>query len=185
PYLTQLTWRGGDLVTAATSAPVKPTLRSQAARGGASDGHGARRSFAARLTWTPPANIASALQPALCRVWAAEQLASRVPHAVQRDVQCVVAELANNAVLHGGGLLGVQLYVGAGGDVTVMTDDRRVGVEPVARPVADVAETGRGLRLVAALTVEFASRTCTSIDGDFKRVWAVVPATPRVPHEKA
>ncbi|MDQ1726786.1 MAG: Histidine kinaselike ATPase domain [Frankiaceae bacterium] len=172
----------------ATSAPVKPTLRSEAARGGASHGHGARRSFAARLTRSPPVNVASALQPALCRVWAAEQLASRVPHAVQRDVQCVVAELANNAVLHGGGLLGVQLYVGAGGDVTVMTDDRRVGVEPVARPFADGAdgsETGRGLRLVAALTVEFASRTCTSIDGHFKRVWAVVPATPRVPHEKA
>jgi serine phosphatase RsbU (regulator of sigma subunit) len=84
------------------------------------------------------------------------------------DVAAVVIELVTNAILHGGGVAGVDvLRTGAG--VRVEVRDRSRVPPVVARPSED-ALTGRGLRLVMSMATRWGAATVA----DGKIVWAEI-----------
>lgn len=74
------------------------------------------------------------------------------------SVEVAVAELCTNAVRHGGGLAGLELVLGASREfappmLRVMVSDRDPDHTPELTADNDVlTESGRGLRLVAALS---------------------------------
>ena len=82
------------------------------------------------------------------------------------DATLVVTELVTNAVLHGGGLTTVEVTQIAEGVRLAVGDPSRVA--PVFGLASPEAMTGRGLRLVAALSVRWGAEP----NGNGKKVWA-------------
>ena len=88
------------------------------------------------------------------------------------DAELVTAELVTNAMLHGGGFIGVSV-VPADRGVRIEVADRSP-IPPVLGRASDDAMTGRGLRLVASLS----ARWGTTPAGGGKIVWAEVTGEP-------
>ncbi|WP_018654080.1 ATP-binding protein [Actinomadura flavalba] len=83
-----------------------------------------------------------------------------------------VSELAGNAVRHGGGLAAVRVYPAAAG-LVVEVCDGAAGVLPVLGRLDDVlAESGRGLAMLAAVAVDLGWSSGVSE----KSVWVVLDA---------
>lgn len=117
-----------------------------------------------------PASVARA------RAFAASVLADwSVPH-VADTVVLLVSELATNAVLHARSAYDVVLE--ARGDVVrvAVLDDSPVPA--AARRFGLVATTGRGLGLVASLSVAWGRCEGDELGGHAKGVWCDVPVDP-------
>jgi hypothetical protein len=91
------------------------------------------------------------------------------------DAVLVASELATNAVLHAGGIVAVRVVPVPQGARIEVHDGTRV--PPLMTGASTEAMTGRGLRLVAALSARWAAEP---IDGG-KSVWAELSETPRRP----
>ncbi|MFJ4844367.1 MULTISPECIES: ATP-binding protein [unclassified Streptomyces] len=90
------------------------------------------------------------------------------------SVVLVVSELATNAVRHSPLLereFEVAVTIEADGSCTVEVSDGAAHVRPVPREAADGDESGRGLRLVEALSRNWGVR---ERGRDGKTVWAVL-----------
>jgi PAS domain-containing protein len=106
----------------------------------------------------------------------ARRLARQAAEAVDADLadsaELVASELLTNALLHGGGW--ARLAVDAtpqGVRVTVADKERRA---PVVAVASDASMTGRGLRLVSALSAEWG----VTLRPDGKAVWAELAPGP-------
>jgi anti-sigma regulatory factor (Ser/Thr protein kinase) len=89
-----------------------------------------------------------------------------LPAALLEEARLVVSELATNAVVHADSAFAVELRrQGDGVDLAVSDADPSA---PVLREPEPLATSGRGLRIVAALAVDWGVRA----DGDGKTVWA-------------
>ena len=106
------------------------------------------------------------------RDFAMEVLADLAPEDAADDVALALSEVVTNAVLHAGTT--IQVSVAVGRDlVRVEVTDGSPRV-PSARDYASTAGTGRGLRLVAALT----ARWGVDVRSDGKAVWFEVYLSP-------
>jgi serine phosphatase RsbU (regulator of sigma subunit)/anti-sigma regulatory factor (Ser/Thr protein kinase) len=102
------------------------------------------------------------------RTWAVDVARDLGRRDLVHDVGAVVSELATNAMLHGGGIVGVNV-VRTGTGVRIEVRDRSRVPPVVARPTED-ALTGRGLRLVMSMAERWGAAT---VEGG-KIVWAEV-----------
>ncbi|MHB8691918.1 MAG: ATP-binding protein [Solirubrobacteraceae bacterium] len=82
------------------------------------------------------------------------------------DAQLLVTELATNAVVHARSPFSVVVWTDGAG-VRVSVRDRS-HVRPLMRDPGPLATSGRGLRIVDALAVDWGVQPCT----DGKTVWA-------------
>lgn len=119
----------------------------------------AERSLRRRLSPAPQA-------AAQARRWVDQMCSSWGLQVLAEDAQTVVSELVTNAIHHAGGSIELGLErIGDGLRVEV-SDDSPQPARPV--PAMPLAESGRGLLLVAALT----TRWSTEPQDDGKRVVA-------------
>jgi serine phosphatase RsbU (regulator of sigma subunit)/anti-sigma regulatory factor (Ser/Thr protein kinase) len=102
----------------------------------------------------------------LVRAFVAEELKKVDRAALIDDAVLVASELAANAMLHAGGITAVKV-TGAGDAVRLEVHDR-TRVPPLMARQSTEAMTGRGLRLVAAISKEWGSEPTE----DGKVVWA-------------
>ena len=97
------------------------------------------------------------------------QLAAEFGHAEHADDAALVAsELVTNAVLHGGGCAGVDV-TSTGRGLRIAVRDRN-RVPPVLGQLSDASLTGRGLRLVTAVSHTWGA----DIEDEGKVVWAEI-----------
>jgi len=99
-----------------------------------------------------------------------------VEHGVDTDhLDCltVVSELVTNSVVHGRGPIVVDVDV-RGAEVVLSVSDTHPSV-PLQRTAADDDETGRGLAIIDALTVEWG----VSLGGGGKTTYARMPVHSR------
>ena len=85
------------------------------------------------------------------------------------DVLVVLSELVGNAFRYGGAVVAVHLDRRSDGIVVSVIDTSPAFPQP--RDANDDDETGRGMRLIAAMTSAWGSEP-TAVG---KRVWAVIP----------
>ena len=101
------------------------------------------------------------------RRWAVAQLAPHgVPAEVGDDVALVLGELVANVVTHTGARC-FDVVLGVGSAVTVVVKDDAT-TRPVLRRATTDGESGRGIRIVQALSESWGSTTT----GRGKAVWA-------------
>lgn len=109
------------------------------------------------------------------RAFVAEELRRLGRDQLVDDAVLVASELASNAMLHAGGIALVSVTE-AGDDIRIEVHDR-TRVPPVMARHSTEAMTGRGLRLVAALSAEWGAEPTP----EGKMVWAALSETPRPP----
>ena len=85
------------------------------------------------------------------------------------DAQLVVSELATNAVVHAGTPFSVSVRCDGTG-IRISVHDRSLAL-PIVRQVGPTARSGRGLRLVTAVSRDWGVETTS----DGKTVWAELP----------
>lgn len=91
------------------------------------------------------------------------------------DAVLVASELTTNAILHAGGLVSVR--IGTAGDSVRIEVHDGTRVPPVLGRNSPEAMTGRGLRLVASLSKQWAAEPTPA----GKAVWAELAESPAVP----
>jgi anti-sigma regulatory factor (Ser/Thr protein kinase) len=96
-----------------------------------------------------------------------------LPPEVAEDVAVMVSELATNCLRHAGSPFTVTIDR-AEGKIRVAVDDAGPGT-PAMRSPAPTQPSGRGLRIVQALSQSWGVNPHTS--GPGKTVWFVIPAT--------
>jgi anti-sigma regulatory factor (Ser/Thr protein kinase) len=132
------------------------------------------------LTRAMPAG-AQVVLAALCpqvkaaRTWAGMALAAwGIAPPARKDAVLILGELASNAVVHAGGhTFRAWLYTDCQTRLVIVVSDgsRQMPAPPPADPLA---ESGRGLRIVDALSEHWGA--CPTATG--KAVWSVLPLGP-------
>jgi anti-sigma regulatory factor (Ser/Thr protein kinase) len=126
------------------------------------DTHGASAGVSAAAGFPPTRET-----PRQARAWAQELLGAWSIDGVAFDVLVVLSELVTNAVLHGAGVVDVEL-VREPGVLRLAVCDQGSGVVCMATPAVD-AVGGRGLVLVDHLAQAWGVRPAA---GGGKTVWA-------------
>jgi anti-sigma regulatory factor (Ser/Thr protein kinase) len=89
------------------------------------------------------------------------------------DVELVGSELVANAVVHAQAPIRLEAWLVDGGGIRVSVRDAAPDIHPPDTEQAALAETGRGLMVVAAVAATWGWHV--DDDGATKTVWAELP----------